>query len=84
MLAHREVRIRPAYAALYPGLPVNEWMLARPFAEAIAQRASHARSLSIHRRTLEQQHFEFRGGASEVRSARARGRPTDARGSEST
>ena len=77
MSAEREVRVRPQYADLYPELSVGEWMPARSFAEAMVQRASSARRLSIHRRTLDQRHFEFRGGPAEPRPPRARTRRTD-------
>ncbi|MBA2459123.1 MAG: hypothetical protein H0V43_09260 [Gemmatimonadales bacterium] len=58
----REVRLRAEHAALYPELPVGEWLPAAQWANAIVVRAQEARQLSIHRRTFDPHHFEFRGG----------------------
>jgi hypothetical protein len=73
----REVRVRREYADLYPELAVGEWVPARRFAEVMVQRARTARSLSVNRRTLDQRHFEFRGGSPEIRPRKARTRQTD-------
>lgn len=59
----REVRLRPEFAESYPGLPAAEWVSAAVWAEAIVARAREARLLSIHRRTFDPDHFDFRGGA---------------------
>ena len=80
----REVRVRPRYAELYPDLPADAWVPARTFAELMVRRASTARSLGIHRRTLDPRHFEFRGGAAESRPRNARTRRTDPSGQETT
>jgi hypothetical protein len=58
----REVRLRPEFAELYSGLPAG-WIPAAEWADVIVARAREARSLSIHRRTFDPGHFEFRGGA---------------------
>ena len=84
MSDEREVRVRASYAELYPDLPPGVWVPARTFAELIVRRASSARSLGIHRRTLDPRHFEFRGGASDVRPKNARTRRTDPSGQETT
>lgn len=73
----REVRVRREYAKLYPELPVDTWVAAREFADVIVLRARKARSLSIHRRTLDPNHFEFRGGPAQARPPEARTRQTD-------
>jgi hypothetical protein len=57
----REVRLRPEFADLYPTLPTG-WLPAAQVAEALVVRAQEARRLSIHRRTFDPTHFEFRGG----------------------
>jgi len=75
-MKEREVRVRPRYAKLYPEL-ATEWVSAREFAELIVLRARTARSLSVHQRTLDQRHFEFRGGAAGLRPAGTRTRRTD-------
>jgi hypothetical protein len=73
----REVRLRREFAALYEEIPAELWLPARQVAELTVQRASSARRLSISRRTLDPKHFEFRGGAAEVRPGGVRGRLTD-------
>lgn len=59
----REVRLRPAFAELYPSLPPDKWLPASEWAAAIVARAQQARILNIYRRTFDPRHFEFRGGA---------------------
>ena len=70
MSAEREVRlrVRPKFAPLYPELATEVWMSAREVAAVMVARASQARRQSLHRRTLDPRHFEFRGGALEGRS----------------
>jgi hypothetical protein len=77
MSERREVRLRPEYAKLYPELPPDIWVPARHFADLIVMRARKARALSIHQRTLDQRHFEFRGGPFDTRSLKVRTRITD-------
>lgn len=72
----REVRVRPEYAELYPEL-ADAWVPAREFAQVIVLRARAARGASLHRRTLDPRHFEFRGGRAEARPPEARTRCTD-------
>jgi hypothetical protein len=69
--------LRPAYAELYAEIPPGLWLPARQAAELIVRRASAARHLSTHQRTLDPKHFEFRGGAPEPRREAARTRRTD-------
>jgi hypothetical protein len=57
------VRVRSEFAARYPELAKGVWMPASEFAEAIVARAIQARRQSIHRRTLDPRHFEFRGAS---------------------
>ncbi len=62
--AHREARLRPEYAPLYPSIRPGEW---RPVAEILdtikaARLLGHRTSAEFLRgRLLEDQHFEFRG-----------------------
>lgn len=58
----REVRLRPEFASVYPGLTPGEWIPTATLAGAIAERAQQARFLSLHRRTFNPHHFDFRGG----------------------
>jgi hypothetical protein len=76
-VSEREVRVRLRYAKLYPELATDEWVSAREFAEIIVLRARTARSLSLYQRTLDQRHFEFRGGDSGQRPPATRTRRTD-------
>jgi hypothetical protein len=78
----REVRLRPEYAELYAEIPPGLWLPARQATELIVRRASAARHLSIHQRTLDPKHFEFRGGLPEHRREGARTRGTDQPGSK--
>ena len=63
----RQARLKPEFAALYPGFEAGVW---RPAAEAAAQvlammRASNA---SFEERVMNERHFEFRGGLPGPRS----------------
>jgi hypothetical protein len=58
----RECRLRPEFAQLYEELTPGLWAPAREWAEQLVVRERKARHLSIHRRTLDPTHFEFRGG----------------------
>jgi hypothetical protein len=80
----REARLRPEYAELYGELAPNLWMPARELAAILVQRARIARGLSLHQRTLDPRHFEFRGGAPERRPPGQRTRRTDAPGGDPT
>jgi hypothetical protein len=73
----REVRVRPEYSAQYPELAADAWVPAREFAEVMVRRARTARGQSLHRRTLDPRHFEFRGGRAETRPPHTRTRRTD-------
>jgi len=73
----REVRVRQEYAGLYPELALDAWVPAREFAEVMVLRARTARGLSLHRRTLDPRHFEFRGGRVDARPPHVRTRRTD-------
>ena len=57
----RQARLKPEYAALYPGLEADVWV---PAAEAAAQILAmmRASSSSFEERVMNERHFEFRGG----------------------
>ena len=59
----REVRLRPEFAGLYENMPAGSWLSASVWAEVLVTRAQRARQLSIHQRTFDPRHFEFRGGS---------------------
>jgi hypothetical protein len=84
MADRREARLRPEYAEVYAEIPTGLWMAAADLADIIVRRAQIARALSIHQRTLDPRHFEFRGGLPEPRAAGARSRRTDVRGGDPT
>ncbi len=73
----REVRLRPEFAQTYAEIPPGLWLPAAEIAERMVRRASAARRLSIHQRTLDPKHFEFRGGATELRPPGVRTRVHD-------
>jgi hypothetical protein len=75
--AEREVRLRPEHAAEHPEIPPGLWLSARTVAQSIVRRAATARELSVHRRTLDPGHFEFRGGTPGIRRPGARTRQSD-------
>jgi hypothetical protein len=75
----REARLRPEFAALYPGLEPGTWEDATVLAEQVLSehlvRPSPGYMLSD--RVLANEHFEFRGGAAAGRPRIARTRRTD-------
>jgi hypothetical protein len=77
MSERRECRLRAEYARLYDEIPPDVWMPAPEVAVVLVRRASQARRLSIHRRTFDPRHFEFRGGSAELRPQGVRTRSGD-------
>ena len=75
----REARLRPEFAALYPGLDPNNWQDAAVLAEQVL--SEHLRRPSpgymLSDRVLVKEHFEFRGGDPAGRPRIARTRRTD-------
>ena len=59
----RQVCLKPQFAGLYEHMPAGTWLSASVWAELLVTRAARARHLSIHQRTFDPRHFEFRGGA---------------------
>jgi hypothetical protein len=58
----REVLLRPEFVGLYENMPAGCWLAASVWAEVLVARALRARQLSVHQRTFDPRHFEFRGG----------------------
>jgi hypothetical protein len=75
----REARLRPEFAALYPGVEPGVWQDAPALAEQMLTehllRTSPGYMLS--ERVLAKEHFEFRGGSPDSRPRIARTRRTD-------
>lgn len=64
-VARREARLRPEFAALYPGLGAGEWAPAAVVADRVlAQSLLRASDGTIRGRVLLEAHFEFRCGRS--------------------
>jgi hypothetical protein len=59
----RECRLRAEYAEFYEEIPAGIWIPAHELAAVIVRRASAARRLGVHGRTMDPRHFEFRGGS---------------------
>jgi hypothetical protein len=75
----REVQLRPEYAAEYPGIEAGVWLSAAELAQRLVEHTHARRRLSLHTRTFDPRHFEFRGGATDLRPATARTRSSDRR-----
>jgi hypothetical protein len=59
----RQVHLKPQYAALYSGIPPNEWWPAWLMAEKLLALAE-ARGVPQQQRICDRSHFVFRGGQS--------------------
>ena len=76
----REARLKPEHAGAYPGLEPGVWYSAATVAEFLVARARTLRGHSDPpQRTLNTEHFEFRGGAPAAAVGRggSRSRTTD-------
>ena len=76
-MTEREARLRPQFAAEYPGISPNVWMPAGELAESLVARVHARRKEGLYTRTFDPTHFEFRGGDAEPRHPRRRSRSTD-------
>ena len=64
MSPQREARLRPEFASLYPGIPVDTWLPAADLGATLLMH--HLRAPSppeLGNRLLDESHFEFRGGS---------------------
>jgi hypothetical protein len=73
----REARLRPEYAEEYPGIEAGVWIAAAELARKLVERTYARRRLSLHTRTFDPRHFEFRGGVAGARAVSARTRSGD-------
>jgi hypothetical protein len=60
----REARLRPEFAALYPGVQPDLWYTAATIAEHLRVRLAHQNAEQLPPRVLDAQHFDFRGSDS--------------------
>lgn len=58
----REARLRPEYAALYPGLQAGVWMPATAIGQQLLLWHLTAPATPAGERLMAEEHFEFRGG----------------------
>jgi hypothetical protein len=76
--SQREAQLRPQFAQEYPGIEAGVWLSAVELAIKLVEHTHARRRLSLHTRTFDPRHFEFRGGESErARPATARTRASD-------
>jgi hypothetical protein len=62
----REARLKPEHAALYRGVPPNQWKPVRELLDIVAASRLLGGRCSgefLSGRALDQRHFEFRGGS---------------------
>lgn len=74
-MPQREARLRPEYASLYPGIPVDTWLPAADLGATLLMH--HLRAPAppeLGNRLLDESHFEFRGGAARGTGAAERTR----------
>lgn len=64
MAPQREARLKPEFAAIYPGLEADVWYPAGRVAEYFLARPDDVPSATteLANRVLDERHFEFRGG----------------------
>lgn len=74
-MTQREAKLRPEFAALYPGVPPGIWLPAADLGATLLMQ--HLRAPSppeLGNRLLDESHFEFRGGASRAPGSEVRTR----------
>ena len=74
MTSQREVRLKPEFASVYPGLEPAVWYPAASIAEYFLTRPAEIPSArtELTDRVLDETHFEFRGGPDDPGDARHR------------
>jgi hypothetical protein len=78
-VSEREARLKPEYAAEYPGMEPGRWLPAGELAKRLVERTHDRRKSGLYTRTFDPTHFEFRGGEISTRPRLARTRDTDPR-----
>jgi hypothetical protein len=70
-LGRREARLRPEYAARYPGIRADVWEPAAVLCDrVIAAGLLRGSPCGWHDRVLPPEHFEFRGGGTQLKRPR--------------
>jgi hypothetical protein len=70
-LGRREARLRPEYAARYPGVQAGVWEPAAALCDQVmAARLLRGSPRGWHDRVLPPEHFEFRGGKTPLKRPR--------------
>ena len=65
--SHREARLKPEFAELYPPLDADQWMPASvASARILLWQTRQQGSSRLGQRTLDPRHFEFRGGVADA------------------
>jgi hypothetical protein len=76
-VSEREARLKPEYAAEYPGMEPDRWLPAGELAKRLVERTHARRKSRLYTRTFDPTHFEFRGGDPGSRPRVSRTRDTD-------
>jgi hypothetical protein len=76
-MTERQARLRPEFAAEYPGISPNVWTSVKELANSLVERVHARRKEGLYTRTFDPTHFEFRGSDAEPRPPRHRSRSTD-------
>lgn len=74
---HREARLRPASAHLFPGITPGIWVQAATMADIVWARRLQRGEGSLEGRTLDPEHFEFRNEGRATEDSSLRRRATD-------
>ncbi len=78
---HREARLKPEFAELYPPLEPGQWLSAAVASARMLLWQTRQRGTSgLGTRTLDPEHFDFRGGATDSAEDRQRGTRLDDHG----
>ena len=78
MPAHREARLKPEFADLYPALEPGQWLSAAvASARMLLWQTGQRGTNSLGRRTLDPRHFDFRGGVNDPAVERHQGTRLD-------
>jgi hypothetical protein len=75
---HREARLRPASAHLFPGINPGVWIQAATMADIVWARRLQRGEGGLASRVLDAEHFEFRNEGAETPDPSLRRRATDA------
>jgi hypothetical protein len=81
MPTHREARLKPEFAELYPPLEAGQWLSAAvASARMLLWQTRQRGATGLGQRTLDPRHFDFRGGVNDSSENRTRGTRLDDHG----